>query len=327
MSRLREEERLRQAESAAALRSAPAPGFAGMFGAQFVQAKKPAHVKKVYSEINHPYDVHACLKCDGGLCPEGFKLNKFKPKICGYCCHTHELRDKKPAEPEPDAEEPKVGTRFYPRGSKVAALQVALGAVELEAPPKTAAQLKKEKAAAKAAAKEAARKAAREAKDARMRARETAQLRTKVGLNPQFVLDDPDAMDLDPFKDPYVLMNVDDPHDQNLTASRAKVELELHVLMGSITEMLGRTTKAALEIQLKRLTELEAQVIRHFEMPSDEGNDASILEAMSRTNPAAYQAIMEERVQALKERNESIKHVRAQVEELRDKIKKAMPAA
>ena len=109
-----------------------------------------------------------------------------------------------------EAEQSKLGARFFPRGTKIAALQEQLGAVEPTPPPKTAAELKREKALAKQAAKLAAKQSKGSAKEVR----NTQQLRSKVGMNPEFQLDDPDS--IDPFKDPYVLMTVDDPHDDNV---------------------------------------------------------------------------------------------------------------
>eukprot|EP00048_Salpingoeca_helianthica_P017246 m.236246 g.236246 ORF g.236246 m.236246 type:complete len:738 (-) comp20502_c0_seq1:110-2323(-) len=317
--RAEEHQRIQQEQAALAAAAVPAPrasndggvlnDMSDYFRSRFVAAKRPAHVKKVKAEVNHPYHVHQCEHCPDATCEEGFKYNKFKPTKCGNCTHTHDLRDPPPMPPpapvvEPVKEEKKqsLGMRFFPGGkasSKIAELQG-----QLQGTPAAAPQPKK-----KEEKKEAKRESKKEAK------RKTSDLRQKVGMNPAFALED--VMD-DPFKDPYVLVPVDEPHDGNHTAAVARVELELRLIANALTSLGGNPSKKAAEENLSRLDDLERQL--NAESAFEESNDDGILEAMSRTNPAAYQAVMEERAAQAAERDNHLLNLREQITDLRSRF-------
>lgn len=284
-----------------------------LFRSRFVASKRPGHLKKVKAEIKHPYHIHECALCPGGRCEEGFKYNKFKTSKCGNCSHTHDLRDPPPPEaaalppPPPPAKEEKkasIGMRFFPggKGSKIAELTGQLQGPEATAIIAAAAAVKKKQ------------KDDKKEKDGKKK-RNTSDLRQRVGQNTSFGLED--VMD-NPFKDPYLLVPVEEPHDENHTAVAARTELELRLIASAFSSTGGVPSKKAVEENLARLDLLESQL--NTEASFHETNDDGILEAMSRTNPGAYQAIMEEQAERRKVQEDTIARMREQISEMRLKF-------
>lgn len=193
--------------------------------------------------MKHPFEIHECSSCPDSHCAEGFKINKFKPTKCGNCYHVHARLGKHPYvsvchfwrrhfhPPDktdkfpPPATAPaapvpaptrgmSIGQRFFPSGAgkapKIAGLTAHFVETRVETPRETAARLREERAAAKAAKEKEEKMKAKAAPKPR---RNTVDLRVKVGnapVNPVF------GDDFDAFHDPYMLMPVEDPHDDNV---------------------------------------------------------------------------------------------------------------
>lgn len=129
------------------------------------------------------------------------------------------------AAPVPAAR-PSIGQRFFPsaansKAPKIAGLTAHFAEVPMETTREAAARLREERAAAKAAKEKEEKSKAKPAAKAR---RNTTDLRVKVGnapMNPVF------GDDFDAFHDPYMLMPVEDPHDDNVCGICSELTVSL----------------------------------------------------------------------------------------------------
>eukprot|EP00047_Mylnosiga_fluctuans_P004594 m.235460 g.235460 ORF g.235460 m.235460 type:complete len:763 (-) comp12828_c0_seq1:115-2403(-) len=330
LARKQEEERLRQEEERqreqlgrmekSRASKGSASDILANIRAQFVSSKRPMHLKKVKTEYAHPYELHVCPRCPGGACPEGFKFNKFKPSKCSNCYHIHELRDDAKAKIKEEAEETAVpaaapaapaqtafGKRFYPNsgGKKISELVNQLTNTGVSEP---APVVKKDK------------KKEKKAKGDEKKHRRTEDLRSKVSVNPEFVLEMPEG-ELDPFKDPYLLMPADEPFDENLTALRARCELVLGMVASTLAS--GHPSRQDLEQSIAQVNELESLVqVESRQLEQASTNDDSILQDISRTNPEAYKSLIAERDAARLESDQNIKEITVHIEDMRQRLSK-----